>query len=235
MATGTLYLLPTFLGESDANYSFPNINQKLTAPIRHFIVEKEKTARRFLRKAGYTADFDEVELFPLNKRTTSQEYLAYIKPLLEGEDMGLMSEAGCPGVADPGAEIVKIAHQKNIRVVPLIGPSSILLGLMGSGLNGQSFTFHGYLPKESGERIRKLKTLEKESQRENRTHILIETPYRNLAIFDDMIKTLRGDTLLCVACDLSTPNEYLKTLRVEEWKKVTPPIQKRPTVFLFLG
>ncbi|HSH68041.1 MAG TPA: SAM-dependent methyltransferase, partial [Bacteroidia bacterium] len=185
----------------------------------------------YLKKAGLQRPLQDIILHPLNQHTPSQEISGYLKALSEGKNIGVISEAGCPGVADPGAEVVAIAHERHIRVIPLVGPSSILLALMASGFNGQSFTFHGYLPKERSERIKKLKELEKATQK-GQTQLFIETPYRNTHLLDDILQTCESTTLLCIACDITLPTEFIKTRRIAEWKKHIPDIHKKPTIFL---
>ncbi len=202
--------------------------EKLT----HFIAEDRRSARRFLRKAGYKTDFATTWMGELNEHTPAEEYPNLIKPLEEGKDVGLLSEAGVPCLADPGAEIVKIAQQKNIKVVPLIGPSSILLALMASGFNGQNFAFHGYLPRKQKEREAMLKILEKNCYQTHQTQIFIETPYRNLQMLESILKRCHPETLLCVGCDLTLPSESIRTMSIRQWAKEPLPYHKRPAVFL---
>jgi len=231
---GKLFLLPSSLGESPISRVIPQYNQEIILHIRHFYVESEKSARQFLRKSGFKIDFSEVELILLNEHiiASKTDLSGLLKPLLEGYDGAILSDAGCPAVADPGAEIVKIAHQKHIQVIPLVGPSSILLALMASGMNGQGFTFLGYLPKEKNERIRKIKLAETDANQKKQTQIFIETPYRNQHVFNDILSVCKNDTLLCLALDISTNSESIVTKRVDEWKRQIPEIGKRQAVFL---
>jgi 16S rRNA (cytidine1402-2'-O)-methyltransferase len=200
--------------------------------INYYIVENEKTARKSIKSVNPEKKQSELVLFALNKHTETKEHLDFIKPLLEGKNMGLMSEAGCPGVADPGAVIVKLAHEKGIQVIPLVGPSSILLAMMASGMNGQSFTFNGYLPIEKSEKKSALKNLEKLSQDKNQSQIFIETPYRNNKMLEDILQALNPSTYLCIATDITLPTEYIKTLRAADWKKVKVDLHNRPTIFI---
>ena len=229
---GTLYLIPTTLGDTAETADV--IPVKVSAVINQideYIVENEKSARHYLKKAGLQKPLQEIILHPLNRHTAAQDISGYLKSISDGKNIGVISEAGCPGVADPGAEVVAIAHERNIRVIPLVGPSSILLSLMASGFNGQSFTFHGYLPKERSERIKKLKELEKAAQKKQ-TQLFIETPYRNMHLLEDILHTCEGNTLLCIACDITLPSEFIKTKRIAEWKKQLPDINKKPAIFL---
>lgn len=230
--TGTLFLLPSLLGDEPSNHVLPDYNHMVMHELNNFIVEDLRTARRFLRKAGYSKDFDLVNFGVLNEHTTDGEYSKLLTPLLEGKDTGLLSDAGVPCLADPGADVVRIAQQKNIRVVPLTGPSSILLALMASGFNGQHFLFHGYLPKKQNEREHFLKSIEQNAYAKDQTQIFIETPYRNLQLIESILSTCREETLLCIACDLSLSSESVLTKTVKQWKKAPLPYQKKPTVFL---
>ncbi|ESU29242.1 methyltransferase [Flavobacterium limnosediminis JC2902] len=200
--------------------------------IDHYIVENEKTARRFIKSVHPEKKQPELKLFALNKHTDVSEHNEFIKPLLEGKNMGLMSEAGCPGVADPGAVIVKLAHEKGIQVVPLVGPSSILLAMMASGMNGQSFAFNGYLPIDKSDKKNALKNLEKLSFDKNQSQLFIETPYRNNKFLEDLLQILQPNTLLCVACDITLPTEYIKTQSVNQWKKNKVDLHNRPCIFI---
>ncbi|MBO6005338.1 MAG: SAM-dependent methyltransferase [Paludibacteraceae bacterium] len=229
---GILYLIPNTLGENDPNDVLPQKVMETAKAIRHFIVEDVRTARRFLRKIDRTFPIDDSVFFELNQHTDRSKIDPYIKPLLEGKDMGVISEAGCPAVADPGADIVALAHRKGIRVVPLVGPSSILLAQMASGFNGQSFAFVGYLPIENGERQQRLRKLEHRAKEENQTQLFIETPYRNTKLFEELLATLKGDTKICIACDITLDSEYIETRTVSEWKQKKPQdLNKRPTIF----
>lgn len=220
------------MGDCDPMDVLPQTIKRSIDFIDHYIVENEKTARKSIKIVQPEKKQSELVLFTLNKHTENKEHLAMIQPLLEGKNMGLMSEAGCPGVADPGAVIVKIAHDKGIQVIPLVGPSSILLALMASGMNGQSFTFNGYLPIEKEEKKSALKFLEKLSFDKNQSQIFIETPYRNNKLLEDLIQILHPETHLCVATDITLPTEYIKTKKITAWKKEKVDLHKRPTIFI---
>ncbi|MFH2142498.1 MAG: SAM-dependent methyltransferase [Bacteroidota bacterium] len=229
-----LYLIPNLLGESSINAVLPaNINQ-IIASIKHYIVEDERTVRRFLKKIDSGIQIDELTFYVLNKQTKKNELSEFLKPLKDGFSVGIISEAGVPGVADPGAEIVSIAHEMNICVVPLVGPSSILLSLMASGLNGQNFAFIGYLPIKQVDRIRKIKQIESRSSLEKQTQIFIETPYRNMQLLEDLVKTCYHGTRLCIAANITTSNEFIKTKTVAYWKNNLPDLHKQPAIFLLL-
>jgi len=232
MERGKLYLIPVTLGDSSIEQVIPAFNNQLINEIDIYIVENIKTARRFLKKAGLIKAIDDLTFHELNKRTHESEYPTFLKEIDNGKNIGILSEAGCPGVADPGAEIVSLAQQKNIKVIPLVGPSSILLALMASGFNGQSFCFNGYLPKEQKERIRKLKDLERIVKNKNQTQLFIETPYRNTHVFEDMIKNCFDSTKLCIALDITTPSEQIQTKTIADWKKTKIDLHKRPCLFL---
>ena len=233
---GTLYLIPVPLGPGEPLTSLPAGVLTTLHPLRHFVVEQAKTARAFLKAAGTEAPLQSLQLSELNEHTPDNALDALLAPLREGHDVGLLSEAGCPAVADPGASLVARAQQENIRVVPLIGPSSLLLSLMASGLDGQRFAFHGYLPAKEGERSQALRELENESRKKRQTQLFIETPYRNRAMFDAVLRTCQPGTRLCVATDLTLPGESVRTKNILQWKKETPPdIERRPTVFLLLA
>ena len=229
---GKLYLIPTTLGDMNADDVLPQTIKRAIDFIDYYIVENEKTARKSIKIVHPEKKQSELKLFLLNKHTETKEHLDFIKPLLEGHHVGLMSEAGCPGVADPGAVIVKIAHEKGIQVIPLVGPSSILLALMASGMNGQSFTFNGYLPIEKSEKKQVLKGLEKLSFDKNQSQLFIETPYRNNKLLEDILQTLQPNTLLCVACDITLPTEYIKTMSINLWKKQKIDLHNRPCIFI---
>jgi 16S rRNA (cytidine1402-2'-O)-methyltransferase len=229
---GKLYLIPTTLGESDPMDVLPQTVKRAIDFIDHYIVENEKTARRFIKAVNAQKVQAELKISLLNKHTEVSEHNAMIKPCLEGINVGLMSEAGCPGVADPGAVIVKIAHEKGIQVVPLVGPSSILLAMMASGMNGQSFAFNGYLPIDKNEKKSALKNFEKMSSDKNQSQIFIETPYRNNKLLEDILSALQPNTHLCIAADITLPTEYIKTLRVTDWKKTKVDLHNRPTIFI---
>jgi 16S rRNA (cytidine1402-2'-O)-methyltransferase len=229
---GKLYLIPTTMGDCDPMDVLPQTVKRSIDFIDYYIVENEKTARKSIKGVNPEKKQSELKLFVLNKHTEVKEHLDFIKPLLEGKNVGLMSEAGCPGVADPGAVIVKLAHEKGIQVVPLVGPSSILLAMMASGMNGQSFTFNGYLPIEKGEKKTALKNLEKVSQDKNQSQIFIETPYRNNKLLEDILQALNPATHLCIATDITLPTEYIKTMRAADWKKTKVDLHNRPTIFI---
>lgn len=232
MEKGKLYLIPVTLGDSPIDQVIPAFINQIINKIDVYIVENIKTARRFLKKAGLIKAIDDLTFYELNKRTHESEYPTFLKEIDNGKNIGILSEAGCPGVADPGAEIVNIAHQKNIKVIPLIGPSSILLALMASGFNGQSFCFNGYLPKEQKDRIRKLKDLERIVKNKNQTQLFIETPYRNNHVFEDILKNCFESTKLCIAVDITLPTEQITTKTVADWKKTKIDLHKRPCLFL---
>ncbi|MBO7418333.1 MAG: SAM-dependent methyltransferase [Bacteroidaceae bacterium] len=227
-----LYLIPVLLGDTTLERVLPAYNKEVVLGIRHFIVEDIRSARRFLKKVDESINIDELQFYPLNKFTSPQDVSGYLKPLEEGNAMGVISEAGCPAVADPGADVVAIAQRKNLPVVPLIGPSSIILSVMASGFNGQSFAFNGYLPIDPTERIRKLKALEQRAIAEHQTQIFIETPYRNNKMVEDIIKCCRPQTRLCIAANITCENEYIKTKTLKDWKGHVPELGKKPCIFL---
>jgi 16S rRNA (cytidine1402-2'-O)-methyltransferase len=229
---GKLYLIPVTMGECDPMDVLPQTVKRVVELIDYYIVENEKTARKSIKGVLPEKKQSELVLFALNKHTDAKEHLNFIEPLLAGKNMGLMSEAGCPGVADPGAVIVKLAHEKGIQVIPLVGPSSILLAMMASGMNGQSFTFNGYLPIDKGEKKSALKNFEKLSFDKNQSQIFIETPYRNNKLLEDILQALQPSTHLCIATDITLPTEYIKTLRVADWKKTKVDLHNRPTIFI---
>ena len=231
--TGTLYLFPVTLGNNEQiDRVIPSYNLKVLHGIRFFAVENVRSARRFIRKTGHPLAIDAMRFFELNKHTREEEVAAYLQPLEEGEDMGVLSEAGTPAVADPGALLVKLAHVKKIQVVPLTGPNSIILALMASGFNGQQFCFHGYLPIAAAERMKKIREIEKEAWQKSSSQIFIETPYRNNQMLESLIKTCKPQTLLCVACDLTLPSEKVVTRNIAGWKKETADFNKKPAVFI---
>lgn len=232
---GTLYLIPTPLGETSLETITPKYNSQIIDLIEYFIAENAKTARAFLKLAGISKPLQSLHISELNEHTPITALKELLVPLLAGHDVGLVSEAGCPAVADPGANLVRLAHEHQIKVVPLVGPSSILLALMASGLNGQRFCFQGYLPANKVERITTLKQLETESAKLKQTQIFIETPYRNHAMLEDILAACKPTTLLCVACDLTTASETILTQSVAQWRKSIPDLNKRPAIFLMLG
>lgn len=229
---GALYLIPSTLGDARVDSSVPQSIKEIANTIDNFIVESEKSARRYLVKLGIKKPIDELNFFLLDEHTKNKDFAKFLEPLLKGKDMGLISDAGCPAIADPGAEIVLLAHYAGIRVVPLVGPSSIILALMSSGLNGQKFCFHGYLPAERSERIKKIKEIERESEIKSQTQVFIEAPYRNQKMLEDILSNCRMETLLGIACDITLPSEFILTKSIKEWKKKIPDINKRPAIFL---
>lgn len=227
-----LYLIPNLLGETPVEQVLPAYNHEIIMGIRHFIVEDVRTARRFLKLVDRSIDIDQLTFYTLNKHTNPDEVASMLKPLEEGSPMGVISEAGCPAVADPGADVVAIAQRKGLKVVPLVGPSSIILAVMGSGFNGQSFAFNGYLPIEPDERIKTLKKLEQRAYTESQTQLFIETPYRNAKMMADILKACRPQTHLCIAAGLTTQDEYIHTRTIKEWAGKLPNIDKIPCIFL---
>lgn len=230
---GTLYLIPTTLSDCELSQVLPDGNTPIIRKLKVFIVENIRTARRFLKQVDSNIIIDELQFFELNQHTDLNHINQYLEPLLKGEDIGIISEAGCPAIADPGADIVALAQAQKIKVVPLVGPSSILLSLMASGFNGQSFAFHGYLPIEKGQRVDKLKQLERRIYSEQQTQLFIETPYRNRQMVDELLKSLQPQTKLCIAVDITSDTEDIRTKTISEWKKsVIPELHKRPCIFL---
>lgn len=228
-----LYLLPVTLGDTAIDKVLPAYNAGIIREIKHFIVEDVRSARRFLKKVDREIDIDTLSFYPLNKHTSPEDISGYLNPLSEGHSMGVISEAGCPAVADPGADVVAIAQRRNLKVVPLVGPSSIILSVMASGFNGQSFAFHGYLPIEPNERSKRLKELEGRIYSEHQTQLFIETPYRNHKMLDDILKACRPQTKLCIAANITCEGEYIKTRTVKEWKGTAlPDLSKIPCIFL---
>jgi len=229
---GKLYLIPTTLGDTEPLEVMPISVKKVVEQIDHFIVENEKTARRFIKKISPKKPQASLNLMSLDKYAEEIETLSYLDECKNGIHIGLLSEAGVPAVADPGATIVKLAHEKGIQVVPLVGPSSILMAMMSSGMNGQNFAFNGYLPIDKGERKRAIKDLEKLSSDKNQSQIFIETPYRNEKMFADLKATLTPSTNLCIAADITLPTEYIKTLAIKDWKYQQPDLHKKPAIFI---
>lgn len=232
MSQGKVYLIPTTLGENNPMEVLPITIKEVILQLRHFIVENEKTARRFIKKIAPELPQSELQFELINKFTEAHQIPAYLTPCMEGISVGVISEAGCPGIADPGAEVVKTAHDKNLEVVPLVGPSSILLALMASGMNGQSFAFNGYLPIDKNDRKQALKFFEKRAKEEKQSQLFIETPYRNDKLVEEVLQVLQSDTLLCIACDLTLPTQYIKTMSVAAWKKHKVSLHKRPAIFI---
>lgn len=233
--SATLYLIPCPIAEDTAVAAVtPAANQSIIDSLDYFIVENTRSARRFLSKSGYAKSIDSAEFVELNEHTTSQaEIEKMIAPILKGRSAGVISEAGVPAVADPGQAVVELCHKHNIRVVPLVGPSSILMAVMASGLSGQSFAFNGYLPVKEPERSKAIKRLESRAQSERQSQLFIEAPYRNIKLLEHLLKTLTPQTRLCIACDITSQNEYIRTATVGQWRKNSlPDIQKRPTIFI---
>lgn len=228
----SLYLIPVTLGETSIEQVLPTYNKEIILQIKYFIVENIRSARRFLKKVESNINIDELTFYELNKHTKPEDIENYLKPMINGFHVGIISEAGCPAIADPGSDIVAIAQKKNYKVVPLVGPSSILLSLMASGFNGQGFAFHGYLPIDGTERIRKIKQLENLIHHEHQTQIFIETPYRNQKLVEDIIKHCTPSTKLCIAMNITCENEYIRTLSVKQWAKQLPDMAKQLCIFL---
>ncbi len=227
-----LYLIPVTLGNTPIEQVLPAYNKQVICNIRHFIVEEVRTARRFLKQVDRDINIDELTFYPMGKHADAASFSKYLDALRNGEDMGVISEAGCPAVADPGADVVAIAQREGLKVVPLVGPSSILLAVMGSGFNGQSFAFHGYLPIAPTDRAKRLKQLESHSAAEHQTQLFIETPYRNHKIIADILSACNPRTRLCIASGLTTEKEYICSKTVKEWKQAPPPdLNKIPTIF----
>lgn len=229
---GKLYLIPTGLGDHPPLEVLPISIKKIIDSVDDFIVENEKTARRFIKNVSPEKPQPSLRLQVLNKHTQQDELNSFLDACKQGKSMGLLSEAGCPGVADPGADVVKLAHQHNIQVIPLVGPSSIILALMSSGMNGQSFAFNGYLPIDKNERKSELKRLEKISFEQNQSQLFIETPYRNNKMLEDLCSVLHPQTRVCVACDITLETEYIKTMTIDHWKNVKVDLHKRPAIFI---
>ena len=231
--TPALYLIPVTLGNTPIDQVLPAHNADIIRRIRHFVVEEIRTARRFLKQVDRNINIDDLTFYPMGKHADKATFSAYLKPLRNGEAVGVISEAGCPAVADPGADLVAIAQGEGLKVVPLVGPSSILLAVMGSGFNGQSFTFHGYLPIDGGQRMKRLKQLEARSIAEDQTQLFIETPYRNAKLFADICSACNPTTRLCVAAGLTTEQEYIRTQSIKRWKQTgLPDLGKIPAIFL---
>lgn len=232
MPLGTLYLIPVPLADDAAAKSFTPFLVDTINSIKEYIVENEKTARRFLKEAGLKTPQSELLIHDYGKHNRADGTAEFFKGLQAGNDVGLMSEAGCPGVADPGAELVEKAHRMGIKVVPLVGPSSILMALMASGFSGQSFTFHGYLPIDKAARSKKIKELEMLSEKNDQTQLFIETPFRNNPMLEEILKTAHPKTRLCIACDITAATEFIQTKTIADWQKKVPELHKRPAIFL---
>lgn len=231
---GKLYLIPTPLGDNPVEEVIPKHVLETACSLRRFVVEQTRTARRFLSRYGLKGHVDELEFHELNEHSTDDEVRSLMS-LFDGSDVGLLSEAGLPAVADPGARLVELCHLQGVEVVPLVGPSSLMMALMASGLNGQCFEFCGYIPAKADSRKAALRSLEKQSRAASRSEIIIETPYRNDALFADMLQNLSPDTRICVAADISLPTQYIRTARVAQWRKAPIAIGKRPCVFIILA
>ncbi len=233
--SATLFLIPSSIGGDDLSNSWPPGHLPLISQLDVFIVENLRTARRFLKRTGYSRDFNAVTFYEIDKHTSFHDCDNFLKPAKDGKSIGMLSEAGTPCVADPGQHIVQRAHELNIQVKPMVGPNSILLALMGSGLNGQEFCFHGYLPVRQHARRKKIREIESRSQQSGATQIFMETPYRNHSMAEDLVSQCRTDTLLCIAADLTTENEYIKTKTIGMWQQSgLPGLHKRPAIFLLL-
>lgn len=228
-----LYLIPVTLGETSIEQVLPPYNHEVIMGIRHFVVENIRSARRFLRQTDKAFPIDDCTFFEMGKHADEKQFSQYLQPLREGKTVGVISEAGCPAVADPGADIVRIAQREGLRVVPLVGPNSMIMAVMSSGLGGQSFAFNGYLPVDASDRAKRLKALESRAWTEGQTQLFIETPYRNEKMFQALLSTLRPQTRLCIAAGITTADEYIRTLPISEWKKTKlPDLSKIPAIFL---
>lgn len=228
-----LYLLPVTLGDTEIDNVLPSYNREIIRQIKFFIVENVRSARRFLKKVDRDINIDELTFYLMDKHTDAAKMASYLKPLAEGNAMGVISEAGCPAVADPGADVVAVAQRKNLRVIPMVGPSSIIMSVMGSGFNGQSFAFNGYLPIEPAERTKRIKQLETRAYTEDQTQLFIETPYRNHKMLEELLRTCKPSTRLCIASGITCAEEYIHTHTIAEWKKIKlHDLSKIPTIFL---
>jgi len=231
MAVGKIFLIPVTLGDDDYRKVIPEKVLAVTRSLRLFAVEDLRSSRRYLRLIDKDFPIDETVFFELNEHTNESEIGQYLEPVMKGSDMGIMSEAGLPGIADPGAKLISIAHRKKIRVIPLAGPSSILLAIISSGLNGQNFTFNGYLPVKPADRASRLRELEKKS-RDGYAQIFMETPYRNQRMMESILSECSNETLLCIAMDITLPDENIRTMTISEWKKNQPSLNDRLVVFI---
>jgi 16S rRNA (cytidine1402-2'-O)-methyltransferase len=229
---GMLYLVPATLGNTEIRDTIPEGTAHIIRRVRVFVVENIRSARRYLKQVDRAIDIDQLQFFELNEHTPAEQIPSFLEPAQQGSDIAVLSEAGVPGVADPGGELVREAHARGIRVVPLTGPSSILLSLMASGLNGQQFTFHGYLPVRRSDRVRRIREIEEELRRTGITQLFIEAPYRNDALLADLLDTCNPSTLLCIAADITLPTEMIRTQPVGRWKENKPVLHKRPVIFL---
>ena len=233
MSETALYLIPVTLGETPHENVLPSFNAEVVKEIRHFIVEEIRTARRFLRRMDREFPIDDCTFFEMGKHADNSLFAEYLAPIAKGHSVGVISEAGCPAVADPGADIVSIAQRRGIKVVPLVGPCSMIMAVMASGLGGQSFAFNGYLPVQDGDRAKRIKQLESRAWSEGQTQLFIETPYRNRKMFDTLCANLRPDTRMCIAAGITTPDEWIHTKTIREWKQTSlPDLGKIPAIFL---
>lgn len=232
LVMGKVYLIPTTLGDNAPLEVLPISIKRTIENIDHYIVENEKTARRFIKKVSPAKSQPELHIEPLNKFTDPAVIPSYLDPCISGHDIGVLSEAGCPGIADPGASVVKVAHERRIQVVPLVGPSSILMAMMSSGMNGQNFAFNGYLPIDTAERKSMLKRLERISREQGQSQIFMETPYRNDKLVVELKRTLQKNTRLCIAADITLPTEFIQTKSVHEWGEIELDLNKRPAIFI---
>lgn len=231
-----LYLIPVTLGDTPLSQVLPQYNAHIIKSIRHFVVEEVRTARRFLKSVDRGIDIDSLHFYPMGKHADVSLFRQYMQPLKQGEPMGVISEAGCPAVADPGSYVVALAHEMNVRVIPLVGPSSVILSLMASGFNGQQFAFHGYLPIDAAARAAKIRRMEENSRLDRQTQIFIETPFRNRQLMEDILKTCKNTTRLCVAAGITCPNESIRTATVKQWKEGHwPDFHKVPAIFLLFA
>lgn len=235
MSKGTLYLLPVPLSDQAASASYTTYFSEVINAIDEYIVENEKTARKFLKQAGLKMPQQQLVLHDYGKHARDEyDKDRFFKALLEGKDVGLMSEAGCPGIADPGADIVARAHKLGIKVRPLVGPNSMILALMASGFNGQTFAFHGYLPIDKAARAKKIKELEQVAQKAKQTQLFMETPFRNNQLLEEVLKVCSPKTRLCIACNITDPDEWISSDSIENWKKKKVDLHKKPAIFLLL-
>ena len=229
---GKVYLIPTTLGDNAPLEVLPISVKGTIERIDHYIVENEKTARRFIKRVSPSKSQPDLQLYSLNKYTNPEEIPSFLDPCVHGFDVGIISEAGCPGIADPGADVIRIAHERRIKVVPLVGPSSILMAMMSSGMNGQNFAFNGYLPIDNTERKKMVKNLERVSRDLGQSQIFMETPYRNNKLLKELLRTLQKSTRLCIAADITLPTEFIATKSVHEWSEIELDLDKRPTIYI---
>ncbi|RYC52919.1 SAM-dependent methyltransferase [Flagellimonas olearia] len=232
LVMGKVYLIPTTLGDNAPLEVLPISIKRTIENIDHYIVENEKTARHFIKKVSPGKSQPDLHIESLNKYTDPSMIPSYLDPCIHGLDVGLLSEAGCPGIADPGADVVKVAHERRIQVVPLVGPSSILMAMMSSGMNGQNFAFNGYLPIDNKERKAMIKSLERLSRDKGQSQIFMETPYRNNKLVQELVRTLQKSTRLCIACDITLPSEFIQTKSAHEWSEINVDLDKRPTIYI---